>query len=150
MNKKFIFILICALFGFCCFSQSSEKISEVLGDEQISKGQAAYFVCVFKDFSDENVSETEAFSVLREKNLFSGKESSDEQISLGKACFLIGRASKMKGGIFYSIFHSERYAFREFKALGILPQYADPDQNVSGSEFLALLNEFEKKGNHND
>lgn len=150
MNKKLIFILFCALFGFCCFSQNSEKISEVLDDEQISKGQAAYFVCVFKAFSDESISETEAFSVLKEKNLFSRKEVSDEQITLGKACFLIGRAAKMKGGIFYSIFHSERYAFREFKVLGILPQYSDPDQNVSGSEFLALLNEFEKKENQND
>ena len=37
MNKKLIFILFCALFGFCCFSQNSEKISEVLDDEQISK-----------------------------------------------------------------------------------------------------------------
>ena len=150
MNKKLFFILICALCGFFCFAQNSEKISDMLDCDEISKGQAAYFVCVYKDFSDENISESQAFSVLKEKKLFSEKENSDEKISLGKSCFLIARAANMKGGIFYSIFHYERYAFREFKGKGILPQYADPVQKVSGSEFLALLNEFEKKENHDE
>ena len=150
MNKKLIFILICALCGFFCFAQNSGKVSDLLECDEITKGQAAYFVCVYKNFSDESVSEAQAFSVLREKNLFSEKENSDEKISLGKSCFLIARVANMKGGIFYSIFHSERYAFREFKGKGILPQYADPNQKVSGSEFLALLNEFEKKENNDE
>lgn len=150
MNKKLFFILICAFCGFYCFSQSSEKVTEVLDCEQITKGQAAYFVGIYKGLSDETASETDAFSTLWEMRLFSGNEDPNEKISLAETCALIARSANMKGGIFYSIYHSGRYALREFKTLGILPQYADPVQKVSGSEFLALLNEFEKKENHND
>ena len=79
-----------------------------------------------------------------------GNEDPNEKISLAETCALIARSANMKGGFFYSISRSGRYALREFKTLGILPQYADPAQKVSGSEFLALLNEFEKKENQND
>ncbi len=150
MNKRLFFVLLCTFFGFYCFSQSSEKVSEVLDCEEISKGQAAYFVSVYKGLSDDNVSVPQAFNALWEMRYFSGNEDPDEKISLAETCSLIAKATNMKGGIFYSIFHSGRYAMREFKTMGILPQYADPDQKVSGSEFLALLNEFENKENQND
>lgn len=149
MNKKLFFGLFFAVFGFACFSQNSEKVSELLESENISKGQAAYFVCVYQNITDENILESDAFSVLSERNLFDSKEIADEKISLSKACFLIARAANMKGGIFYSIFKTKRYAFREFKALEIVPKNADPQQDVSGAEFLALLNGFEQKGKKN-
>lgn len=146
MNRKLLIVFVFAVFNFACFSQKSEKVSEVLASEGISKGQAAYFVCVYENIADENISDSEAFSVLREKGFFCAKENSDEKISLSESCFLIARAAEMKGGIFYSIFKSKRYALREFKALGIVPGLADPQQCVSGSEFMALLNGFEQEG----
>lgn len=146
MRKKLFFALIFAVFGFAGFCQNSEKISELLNTEEISKGQASYFVCVSQNFAQENVPDDEAFSVLAEKQFFGGAENPAEKIALSKACFLVARASNMKGGIFYSIFGSERYAFREFKALKIIPENSDPMQKVSGREFLALLNGFEQKG----
>lgn len=146
MNRKLFFIFIFAIFGFGCFSQNSEKVSELLKSEKISKGQAAYFVCVYNNIADENILDADAFSVLFERNLFGGKENADEKISLSESCFLIARTVNMKGGVFYSIFRSRRYALREFKALGIVPKTADPQQKVSGSEFLALLNGFAQEG----
>lgn len=146
MRRKLVFAFIFAVFGFAGFCQNSGKISELLAAEEISNGQASYFVCVYQNLSDENILDDEAFSVLAEKKLFAGSEKSDEKITLSKACYLVARASNMKGGIFYSIFGSKRYAFREFKALKIIPDKADPMQKVSGQEFLAILNGFEQKG----
>lgn len=127
-----------------CFAQNSQKISEILENDEISKGQAAYFICVYNSFGEEDLSEKDAFDFLREKSFFDETEKSDEKISLSNVCFLIGKSANMKGGIFYSIFKSPRYALREFKSLGILPQNVEPNQKVSGSEFIALLNGFEK------
>ncbi len=144
--KKFILILLTILsFSISSFAQSSQKISEILESTEISKAQASYFVCVYQNLAQENATENQAFNVLLEKNLFKSQENPQEKISLSKSCYLISETGKMKGGIFYSIFHSPRYAFREFKALGIVPQSSDPNQKVSGSEFIALLNGFEKK-----
>lgn len=144
--KKIILSVIATFFLASAFAQSSQKISEILEKEEISNGQASYFACVYKKLVDESATEDDAFSVLQEKNLFKFDEKSDEKISLSKACFLISETSQMKGGIFYSIFHSPRYSLHEFKALGIVPQNAEPSQTVSGSEFIAILNDFEKKG----
>lgn len=145
--RKLILVFLAVFFVLASgFSQSAEKISEILECGEISKGQASYFVCVYKNFGGESLSEADSFSLLAEKGLFKAGEDAEERISLSKACFLIAESAQMKGGIFYSIFHSPRYALREFYALGIVPQSAAPGQKVSGSEFIALLNEFEKKG----
>lgn len=144
--KKLILSVIATFFLMNTFAQSSQKISEILEKEEISKGQASYFACVYKNLVEESASEDDAFTILQEKNLFKLDEKSDEKISLSKACFLVSETSQMKGGIFYSIFHSSRYSLREFKALGIIPQNANPNQTVTGSEFIAILNDFEKKG----
>lgn len=144
--KKFILILLAVLsFSFGGFAQSAQKVSEILENEEISNAQASYFVCVYQNLADEQVSDSEAFALLGQKDFFKARENADEKISLSKSCYLIAKTAEMKGGIFYSLFNSPRYAFREFKALGIVPQNADPNQKVSGSEFIALLNGFEKK-----
>lgn len=142
MKKSILFLF--SMLMTLCFAQNSYKISEILENDAISKGQAAYFVCVYNSFTEEDLSEKEAFDFLCEKSFFGENEKSDEKISLSNACFLIGKSANMKGGIFYSIFKSPRYALREFKSLGILPQNVEPNQKVSGSEFIALLNGFEK------
>lgn len=145
--KKIIFIFVTAvLLTTSAVAQSAEKVSKILESEEISKGEASYFSCVYKNLAEENISENEAFDILAQKNLFAENENADEKISLSKACYLISETSGMKGGIFYSIFKSARYSFREFKALGIIPKNAEPAQNVSGSDFIALLNGFDKKG----
>lgn len=146
MKKLILTLLACVCFAAGAAAQSSQKISEILENEEISKGEAAYFACVYKNLAGENATEDEAFDVLSQKNLFKSGEKSDDKISLSKACYLISETAGMKGGVFYSISHSARYSLREFKALGIVPQNADPSQKVSGSEFIALLNGFDKKG----
>ena len=148
--KKNVLILFSMFVVTFCFAQNSQKISEILETEEISKGQASYFVCVYNSFGEEDLSENESFDFLCEKFFFDESENSDEKISLSKACFLIGKSANMKGGIFYSIFKSPRYAFREFKSLGILPQNVEPNQTVSGTEFIALLNGFEKNAKKGD
>lgn len=146
--KKIVLILISVFFFLglaqSAFSQSAEKISEILEIDEISKGQAAYFICVYGNFTGETVSDNEAFDILTEKKLFDENENISEKTSLSKACFIIAKSLNMKGGLLYSIFGSPRYALREFKADGIVPQNSDPNQKVSGSEFIALLSGFEK------
>lgn len=142
--KKLLFCFGILCLASAVFAQNADKVSKILEQNEISKGEASYFVCVYKNFSEENVSDEEAFSLLAEKNLFKVGESSGEDIPLSEACLLILRTSEAKGGIFYSIFKSSRYALREFKAMGIVPKNADPNQKVSGNEFIAMINGFEK------
>lgn len=147
--KKVVLAFVSALFlaGFTqgAFAQQAEKISSALDVEEISKGTAAYFTCVYANLADESVSDSAAFDILETENIFGADENVSERIDLSEVCFVIAKSMGMKGGIFYSIFKTPRYAFREFKAKGIVPQSAEPEQSVSGSEFMAMLSGFEKQ-----
>ena len=145
MKKRLLLLAVFTL-ASCAFAQSSQKISDILASDEITKGEAAYFACVNKNLTDESATEDEAFAFLAGQNLFGEDESAEEKISVEKACFLIARTENMKGGVFYSIMKNPRYALREFKALGIVPSNADPKRKISGEEFIALFNGFAEKG----
>lgn len=142
--KKMVFVFLTFFTGMLVFAQSSQKVSDILSNNEITKGEASYFICVYTGEAEDSVSEKTAFSSLQNKELFKSSESENDKLSLSKACYLISESAQMKGGIFYSIFHTSRYSFREFKALGIIPSNSDPATKVSGTEFIALLNGFEK------
>lgn len=146
MSRKLFVMLIVWFSGFLCFAQNSQKVSEILNKNEVTKGDAAYFTCVYKNLCAENAVESDAFAVLQGNAVFDFAENANEVISLSKACYLIAKTSDMKGGIFYSIFKNKRYAFREFKALGIIPNTSDPDSKVTGAQLIALFNGFEQKG----
>jgi outer membrane protein OmpA-like peptidoglycan-associated protein len=46
----------------------------------------------------------------------------------------------LKGGLFYSIFKNSHYAYRELVFRQIIPDSADPEQLVTGEEFLQIVN----------
>lgn len=129
-----------ALFSAAAVSgQSAEKISALLKATQITKGQTAYLAATFQNLINDNASEEEAFKVLAEMNYFSSKESADEPVKLAKVCQVFAKSVSLKGGLLYSITHSSRYAYREFKAKGILPAEVDPSLKVSGRDAIAIL-----------
>lgn len=63
----------------------------------------------------------------------------DDKVLLGDLSLIVAKVGNMKGGLFYSIFKNSRYAFKELKALGILPEEADPSMLVSGRDVLAIF-----------
>lgn len=138
--RKFLFILGLALFSVTVVNaQSAEKISALLKTQQVTKGQTAYLAATFKNMVSDDASEEDAFNILMEKKYFSAKDSSGDLITLGKACEIFSKAVDLKGGLFYSITHNSRYAYRELKAKGILPSDVDPSLKISGRDAIAIL-----------
>jgi hypothetical protein len=52
------------------------------------------------------------------------------------------RTFDLRGGIFYSLFPNDRYAYRELTAKEIIQGRADPSQKVSGEAFLYILGQI--------
>lgn len=138
--RKFLIVSLFAFFSVMAVNaQSAEKLSALLSTPQITKGQAAYLAATFQNLVSDDASEEESFNVLAEKKFFSGKESADEFITLGKASAVFAKAVNLKGGILYSITHNSRYSYRELKAKGILPYDADPSFKISGRDAIVIL-----------
>ena len=131
--KKTGFVAV--LFFFLCIcvnAQSSEKLAELIDSECASFGQVAYLVGVYSNQIDENADYNKSEYILRKVNV-------DDKVLLGDLSLIVAKVGNMKGGLFYSIFKNSRYAFKELKALGILPEEADPSMLVSGRDVLAIF-----------
>ena len=83
---------------------------------------------------------TITFEQFKESNKIKNGASVNTPITLSELSFICTKLGNIKGGLFYTIFPSPRYAFRELKAKGILPQNADPDEKPSGRDVVAVFN----------
>ena len=131
----FAFILLLSL-----HAQNSEKMTEILKSEKASFEQASYLPALYANLISEDDSSAKAFEALKDNNYFSPSVTSDSNVTLAQLCQIYMKAFNMKGGLFYTLFPSARYAFKEFKANGILPPQADPSENVSGRDSIDIFN----------
>ena len=150
--KKTLSCLVIALFvSSTIFAQSSEMISTIIKSEKATYAQAAYLPALYANLISEEealgafsqgsqASNEAALEAFKSKGWLSDSVNADSEITLGQVCYLYARALNIKGGLFYSITHSERYAFKEFKAKGILPSEADPGMKLSGRESIDIFN----------
>ena len=139
--KKILVGLVAMLFS--CFSlsaQSSEKISGIIKSEKATCAQISYLPALYGNRISEDDTEAKAFEVLKNDGLFDSSLSTDSEITLAQACYVYAQALGISGGLFYTIFPSPRYAFKEFKAKGLLPNEADPSTKISGRDSLDLFN----------
>lgn len=141
MKKEVLMLFVFLFSAFFAFSQSSEKISELINAEKLTKGQAAYLAATYMNLVEDNADENEAFEALREINLFKSKENPEEIIKLNHISLLYMKACGLRGGILYSITKSRRYAFNELKAYGILPGLVTSTMCLSGLDAVNLLND---------
>lgn len=138
--KKSALLASAVLFAAAALhAQSAEKISQIITTQKTTYAQAAYLAATFQDDS-ESLDEAAAFTAMVDAGFLKANCSADEPIPLKKLAKLYMQVTGIRGGLFYSIFHTPRYAYRELKAQGIIPEKADPSQPVSGRDTIAVLN----------
>ena len=143
--KKYISCLAFLLLaGFSIFAQRSEQITKIIESEKVTFAQVSYLPALYTNLISDEESETaisdNAFQALKNEGYFSNDINADSEITLGQISCLYAKALNLKGGLFYSLFHSERYAFKELKARGVLPNESDPNMKLSGREAIDIFN----------
>jgi len=139
MRKSIVLSLL--LFGtiFALHAQSAESISDIIKTSEATYGQVSYLAGVYQGNVPEDASFEAAFSAYKESGIISSSVTQSDAIPLKDASLLCAHATGLKGGLFYSIFHNARYAFRELKAKKILPPSVDPNMKISGRDAVAIL-----------
>lgn len=139
--KKTLFLVLFLVFSAILgYSQSSEKISVILNTEQVTLGQVAYLAGVYGFNIPEESNFKSAFEDLKRRKLVSYDSSENDLATLEQTAFIFMKATKMNGGLMYRITQSKRYAFKEFKARGIIPQKMSPTAKITGHDIFGLLN----------
>ncbi len=145
MSKRFLRTLsLTMIFGICAsfrsFSQSSEQITKILDSQKASLAQVSYLPALYKNLITENDSEQKAFDSLQEAGIILDGENADSEANLAQVSRILLKSLGIKGGVFYTLFGSDRYAFKELKARGVFPLSADPSTKISGRDFMDIFN----------
>jgi hypothetical protein len=112
-----VFITVAGLLS----AQTADEIDTILNTQEITYSQAARFILTAADQADQPI------------------DSPSSPVSLGEVSLLIMRSFRLKGGIFYSLFPSPRYACRELVHLHIIQGRTDPGGRLDGRTFLQIL-----------
>ena len=140
MKKVFFLLLTAVFFTFSISAQSSEKLSEIISSKKITSGQAAYLSAVYLNAVQEQADYSPSVKALEELSLLKEGTSPNDFISIDQCAFLFAKTTGIKGGLFYTLFPTPRYAFKELQAKKIIPPDQDPSFSLSGRDAIAILN----------
>lgn len=140
MKKCFSCLVVALLASLSVFAQSSEQLTKIINSEKVTCAQASYLAALYANRIAEEDSAEQAFNALKDAGCFDQNAAADSEITLGQLSYAYTRALGIRGGLFFTLFPSQRYAFKELKAQGVLPTESDPSMAVSGRESLDLFN----------
>jgi len=122
--------------------QTAIEIEELLDTGALSYGQAARFVLRAADLpgQEDFFKEADAFGFAADRSWLPGNAASGGKASLEGVSLLIMRSFEIRGGLFYSVFKSPHYAYRELVYKDIIQGRTDPEMAVSGETLLFLVN----------
>lgn len=146
MKKILLGIAVALISALAVSAQSSELMSKIIKSEKATLAQISYLPALYANRITEEDSEEKAFQVMQESGLFSEEATPDTEATLADVCFVYAKSLGLKGGLFYRLFQSPRYAFKEFKAQGIIPAEADPSMQLSGTDSMDLFSTLTSEG----
>lgn len=138
--KKIIFLSLIVLFALnFTMAQSADGVTKAIETEKATCGQCAYFIATALELVKDNASEREALESLMNAGIVSKNYEPSTIIRKDVFSGMCMKAWKLKGGLFYTITKANRYAFREFKAMGFFDSNSFPSQSISGPDMLDII-----------
>ena len=126
-------------FSVLGFSQQVDKITDIIEADFFNCGQAAYIASTFLDENTEAFSYEEAMNWVVEQGLIVTEKDYSMPITVAELSGLCMKTWNIPGGLFYKFTKSNRYAYKELRALGFISIYDDPSKNISGSNALNII-----------
>lgn len=137
--KKLLVSLFLIIASFQLFSQSAEVITDILETEQVTFGQICYLSAVQQGFIDENATYKDAIESLYQEGQIPVISYEASPVPLANIAYVFSQLWNIKGGLLYRLFNgAPRYAYKQMKADGVLPNNADPALLISGQEALNI------------
>ncbi|MCR4940353.1 MAG: hypothetical protein K5930_09655 [Treponemataceae bacterium] len=120
------------------FAQSPDELSRMIETEEATVGQVGYFLAVYLELVPDVANGRASLDALETAG-YGSYRNADAPITLSQLAGLCMKVWKMEGGLMYSLFGSNHYAFREFQSKGYLSFSDDPMAHLSGYKALNLI-----------
>lgn len=139
--RKILSILFILFIGGFVFAQSADVVTEILETDEVTYGQVCYLSAIRQGLISETDSYEAAVEVLLSAGQIPEYVDTDSPVYLANLAFIYAQIwPDMQGGLMFRLTKgSPRYAFKQFKTDGVIPDNADPNSYISGSEALNVL-----------
>ncbi len=138
--KRFFVLLFTVFFSSVCFAQSADYVTKILDSKESTYGQVSYLVSVYKNLVPETATEQEAVESLVNSGLIKKNINAEKTIRADEAAFLFAKIWKFDSSMMFKLSKgSPRYAFKQFKADGVLPKNVNPGDILSGEQVLNIF-----------
>ena len=131
----FLFFIAGPLVG-----QTAAQLDEILEEEHLSYGSAAYLLLGVSDIAGEPENRETATETLEARGVHLPEADVDARINLGELSLLTMQVLEIDGGFMYRLLEDPRYAARELEFLGVIQDTAFPRMRVSGERGLRIVN----------
>jgi hypothetical protein len=149
--KKLVIIAVAFLLSLSAYAQTADFVTEMLDTKTAAYGQVCYLSAVYQGFVDDAASYDDAVRALYINGQIPAIEDKTKAVDYEELARLMVRMWPVKGGLMFRLTKgSARYAFRQLKVDGIIPQDADPSKKVSGTEVLNMYTGCQKKYGSNE
>ena len=144
--KKVFFLVFTTVFsvftGFFSpvFAQTGQRLLDLLEIQELSWASAASLVLEASDHG--TFSDSDAFSYAMEKGWLPRRSQPEENAQLGGIALLLMQSFDIKGGVMYSMFRNQRYAYRELVYRNIIIGRTWPSMTVSGDTLIFMTGRF--------
>ncbi len=132
--------MVLSLMTVAASGQSAVLMDEILAEERLSYGSAAYLVLGVTGRIDEGASRAEAVERLEELEAAIPETSIDAPITLGELSLLVMQVFEIDGGIMYTLLQDPRYATRELEFREVIQGDAFPRMQLDGERGLRIIN----------
>lgn len=134
--------ILIAIFSIPClqvFSQSNDRIDELLRQGQARLDATAYIVLAAGGDIAETDTVEMAFSKARELGLTLPADAPESPVRVDALSFMLMKSLRLKGGVMYRLFPGRRYAYRELVFSKVVNDKGGPARVISGDEVIRSL-----------
>lgn len=140
MKKKILPLVILFFVFKPIYSQSAQIVTEILNSKQVTFGQVCYLSAVYQNLIKETDNYSKAIQKLYEKKQIPAPLYEKTYVPMVNLAYIYSKMMNIKGGLFFNLFNgAPRYAYKQLKSDGILPQNSDPSFLVSGQQALDIF-----------
>jgi len=139
---KFLFISFLIIIPSFLFAQTADRIERLLQQDKVSYKDAALLVLEASGRldSEKQTSADDAFSFAMERGWLPKAALANSNAILNGLSLLVVHAFEINGGVLFSLFQNQHYAYRAMVYRGIIQGRADPQMTVSGELLLYTVN----------
>lgn len=129
-----MYLLIALIVAPAGLAQSPERMDELLEQDVLDRGGAAYIAAASGGAVDPAASDEEALEALTERGFSADRaEEPDEPVRLDEFSYMIMLTHDMSGGLMYALLPGPRYAYRELRHEGVFARGGDPGTVIDGA-----------------